>query len=88
MTFALFLQGKNADLIRGATFAMAGTQLAPTSAPADQEIATFAGATPTDLTLHQSSIDRVVVSKHSNMISIRICMLVNISTELRSKHVA
>ena len=40
-------QGKNSDLIRRATFAMAGTQLAPTSAPAGQEIATFAGAAAT-----------------------------------------
>jgi len=37
------LKGKNADLIRRATFAMAGTQLAPTSPPDGQDIATFAG---------------------------------------------
>ena len=40
-------QGKNADVLRLATFAMAGTQLAPTTAPAGQEIATFAGTAPT-----------------------------------------
>ena len=37
-------QGKYGDLIRRASFAMAGTQLAPTAAPEGQEIATFAGA--------------------------------------------
>ncbi len=36
-------QGKYGDLIRRASFAMAGTQLAPTAAPEGQEIATFAG---------------------------------------------